>query len=247
MNQGLSLSPFFKSQSLIITFCSLLITLSFGKPALTQPGDTIQLINYDVRLASDVAVVVEWTTKIEYQNDYFLIERSTDSVYWDVLGEVGGSANSSTQIQYTFLDQEPVSGKSIYRLKQISTTGDYSYPAMKEIVVNPEDPGLQIISATPNPFVDHFTIAFQNSSASEVSLTLFNQEGEALLREKIKSKAGQNEFTLNSPTPLPDGLYVLSMIGQEQQLRTYLMIKGQQYITQEGSQTEPNEKTHAKE
>lgn len=246
MNQGLS-SPFFKTQLLLFSICYLLSTNVLGKSSPTQDGDPIELISYEVRIASDVAVVIEWATQKEHQNDYFLIERSTDSVYWDVIGEVGGSGNSSDTVQYTFLDREPLTGKSLYRLKQISTTGDYSYPAIKSIVVNREDSGLQILSATPNPFVDHFTISFQNSSESEVKITLFTQEGEVLLHEIIHAQQGRNEYTLNASTPLPDGLYVVSMLGKEQHLQTYLMIKGHQFITAEGSQVELGAESAIKE
>ncbi len=66
---------------------------------------------------------IDWVTSAEINNNYFVIERSTDGTNFEVIGTVSGSGNSNTTAKYNFNDMNPVLGVNYYRLKQIDYDG----------------------------------------------------------------------------------------------------------------------------
>ncbi|MGB3468821.1 MAG: T9SS type A sorting domain-containing protein [Cyclobacteriaceae bacterium] len=67
--------------------------------------------------------VIEWATLTEEDNDFFTIERSKNSHDWEVIATVEGNGNSSSKIDYSYIDQSPYMGLSYYRLKQTDFDG----------------------------------------------------------------------------------------------------------------------------
>jgi hypothetical protein len=57
-------------------------------------------------------VHLSWTTAEEINNDYFVIERSTDGVDYEKIGVVEGSGTSSGLYQYSFTDYSPLENTS---------------------------------------------------------------------------------------------------------------------------------------
>ncbi|MCX6291537.1 MAG: hypothetical protein NT126_07205 [Bacteroidetes bacterium] len=68
-----------------------------------------------------------WTTGSEINNDYFDVERRTDSDDFKKIGAVAGHGNSSQTIRYSFDDLQPKAGVNYYRLKQVDYNGDFEY------------------------------------------------------------------------------------------------------------------------
>lgn len=72
-------------------------------------------------------VKVVWTTESELDNDYFVVEHSTNRQNWKDVGMIEGKEFSAEKSDYMFLHRSPVSGTNYYRLKQIDTNGDVIY------------------------------------------------------------------------------------------------------------------------
>ena len=72
-------------------------------------------------------VEVKWTTESEINNDYFTLERSSDSYHYSELAIVDGAGNSTSTNNYTFNDQQALRGISYYRLKQTDFDGNFEY------------------------------------------------------------------------------------------------------------------------
>jgi hypothetical protein len=66
---------------------------------------------------------LEWITSSEINNNYFIIERSSDGVNFEDIGKVSGSGNSNTTLKYDFYDLHPFAGDNYYRLKQVDYDG----------------------------------------------------------------------------------------------------------------------------
>ena len=49
-------------------------------------------------------VDLDWLTYSEIRNDYFIIERSIDGIYFQQIGEVAGAGDSFEEIKYYFTD-----------------------------------------------------------------------------------------------------------------------------------------------
>ena len=67
-------------------------------------------------------VVLKWTTASEQDNHYFTIEKSRDASEWSAIGTVPGAGNSSSMINYSFID-DGAQGLGYYRLRQTDING----------------------------------------------------------------------------------------------------------------------------
>jgi len=88
--------------------------------------------------------IVEWTTASEINNDYFLIERSTDGFNWSTIATVDGSGNTTTEITYRAEDNSYGAGINYYRIKQVDFDGQYEYfdiMSIKNVVVQKREIG----------------------------------------------------------------------------------------------------------
>ena len=82
----------------------------------------IELISLGAR-NDGPAVLLEWSTASETDNQYFTIERSTDGLSYSALLSTPGAGTSQTAIDYKAHDAEPVVGVSYYRLRQTDFDG----------------------------------------------------------------------------------------------------------------------------
>lgn len=125
--------------------------------------------------ANGVAVVLNWTTWSEWNNEGFEVQRMKEPLSgrtagWSSLGFVPGSGFSSTTTTYTFLDPAPLPGRAYYRLKQLDVDGAFTYSGI--IVVEGEMP----ISAAhwrlfPNPADATVTLQSDRSMVAEGAIT----------------------------------------------------------------------------
>ena len=60
---------------------------------------------------------------LHVNNDYFSIYRSTNATDWNLIGEIEGAGNTSTQLTYQWIDNNPLSGVSYYKLAQTDYDG----------------------------------------------------------------------------------------------------------------------------
>lgn len=88
----------------------------------------IQLLSFDAKVNTlTEEVVLIWRTASEINNDYFVIEKTTDFEDYKFVVEVKGSGNAYHEIAYESTDQSPSIGTSYYRLKQVDYDGQYTY------------------------------------------------------------------------------------------------------------------------
>ncbi|MBI2967714.1 MAG: hypothetical protein HYY40_07865 [Bacteroidetes bacterium] len=85
-------------------------------------------------------VKTEWSTASETNNDYFVVERVAGADEnslplggkgWAQIGTVQGAGNSRIILNYVFYDEEPCSGLSYYRLRQVDYDGRFSYSEIR--------------------------------------------------------------------------------------------------------------------
>ncbi|MCW8938842.1 MAG: T9SS type A sorting domain-containing protein, partial [Flavobacteriales bacterium] len=89
----------------------------------------IELLDFSGEIYDDISNVLKWATLTEVNNDYFTLERSTDAINFETIAVIPGSGNSSTFMNYNFIDVLP--NKQIptyyYRLKQTDFNGKFEY------------------------------------------------------------------------------------------------------------------------
>ena len=131
----------------------------------------------------DGLVNLSWTTATELNNSGWDIERRADNDKegsWVKVGFVKGIGNSTENKQYKFIDQNNVTGKYSYRLKQIDFNGTITYSNIVEISVTGPDK-FELSQNYPNPFNPETSIRFEVPSSSFVNISVYNMIGEKVV------------------------------------------------------------------
>ncbi|HEX2629644.1 MAG TPA: T9SS type A sorting domain-containing protein [Chitinophagaceae bacterium] len=163
--------------------------------------------------ANNGRVALKWSTATEIDNDFFSIERSVNGSIWTNIGTVDGAGNSSTLLNYQFIDNQPLTGTSFYRIKQTDFDGHYSYSETRQIQ-DAAVPGT--ISIAPVPSNGRTINVAGISNYQGYELTLFNTAGAQLFNKTLSNSS----VTLPS---LAKGVYMIRISnsdkGEAQTLR----------------------------
>ena len=84
----------------------------------------IELLSFDGSKKDDYNLL-KWTTASENNNDYFTIERSEDGENWKIIDIVDGTGNSTSNINYSLIDDSHKNVINYYRLKQTDYDGKF--------------------------------------------------------------------------------------------------------------------------
>ncbi len=167
----------------------------------------IEVLHFTVQPKGEV-VEINWATTMEVNNDFFTIERSTDGQNYEELATLQGVDSSMVTNRYEFVDQEPHSGISYYRLKQTDIDGQYAY--FTPVAIKFSSDNLLFIKVYPNPAIDNqpFNVELNGFEQNEeVVVVLLNQMGEKVFSKVVVSK-GDNLLTAIDPAfKLPCGIY----------------------------------------
>lgn len=168
----------------------------------------VVLGDYSVALTGR-EVTVRWTTTAEWNNSHFSIERSQNGVQFTAIGRVAAT-NSATGSAYNYIDKDPLTGSSFYRLSQTDLDGTTKYFDIKAITMTVAE-GLALFP-NPAPAGQSVTLALNYAAAEKLSVHIVNAQG---MRVQTASyQKGQGYWRQSLPvTSLPAGYYVVYVKG----------------------------------
>lgn len=173
----------------------------------------IEWLSFTAKLNNDDQVLLQWQTASEVNNDYFVVERSTDAVHWEVLQNIPGGLNSFTTKTYLYIDANPLNNRSYYRLHQLDHDGKQTHSPIVTVLNVKEE---QII-VYPNPTKDY--IFFQDNGQGEfLDIQLYNSLGKLVLQSKITNKDRLDLIDF------PPGMYYLVTFDSNN-LRRYQVVE----------------------
>jgi hypothetical protein len=97
------------------------------KIALVDPSSLPIELLYFKGIPGERENHLTWSTASENNNDYFNIEKSSDDEIWEIIDKQKGAGNSSTQLYYSFSDNNVEKIINYYRLKQTDYDGNFKY------------------------------------------------------------------------------------------------------------------------
>ncbi len=150
-------------------------------------------------------VVLHWATASEINNQKFVIERTSDYLNWQAIGEVAGVGNSTFVNQYSFRDFAPLDGVSYYRLRQVDFDGAFAYSRVVVIETGEEQRPFSI-NISPNPFDGDLTIT-SNLIGENMDISIYDVLGRVLYHVNHQSENG----IVNFQPELPSGTYIITV------------------------------------
>lgn len=143
-----------------------------------------------------------WTTATELSNDFFTVERSADGTVFTDIGEVEGSGTSQAKHDYAFVDKEPLSGLSYYRLRQTDFDGTESW---SEVVAVWRDEASEELAVYPNPCAHELFVVGGRLAGERVFI--LDAAG-----RMVMDFANLRRSSIDV-TALPSGSYLVQMTG----------------------------------
>jgi hypothetical protein len=174
----------------------------------------IQLLNFTAKSSQEgngLNVNLNWSTATEINNDYFNIERSVDAINFTSFARVNGAGTSKQILNYSTIDDAPLSGVSYYRLKQTDFDGNTSYSNIKAVnLVNNND---FIFKTYPNPNTGEGFYFQITTNSEELLVVISDCNGEEFYSNLISTIENTNDiYYVDAATKLHSGVYVIRVI-----------------------------------
>jgi hypothetical protein len=153
-------------------------------------------------------VLVHWSTASEINTQMFGVERSSDGINWELIGEVTAAQNSHVKLDYSFWDEKPLNDYSYYRLSQIDIDGVVEYSDPVSLYKNSKE-----WIVFPNPANDLFTIQFGKNSKKFLNISLVDVSGKLVWTASVDElQSLKSELNVDTKTLNP-GLYNLIVVS----------------------------------
>ncbi len=168
----------------------------------------VELTSFEA-IAGNHEVALTWTTAAELNNDYFEVQRSTDSE-WTTVGTVEGT-NEATGSSYDYTDRAVVNGVTYtYRLLSHDINGAVNeYEMTAEATPGAPVPTEYALGQNfPNPFNPTTTITYALKDAGFVTLKVYNLLGQEVAN-LVSQRMEVGNYTVNfDANTLPSGIYI---------------------------------------
>jgi Secretion system C-terminal sorting domain len=147
-------------------------------------------------------VTLNWATSTENNNDYFVIEHSTEGKIFVPIGRVEAKQNSFENQEYQFINETPKQGIAYYRLNQFDKNGNNNYS--KIISVQWDDRDKNKLTFFPNP-VDHRLEIVIENRVEMPQVSFVSNDGRLLKYIVLKGNMQKNSIDLSD---LKSGYYM---------------------------------------
>jgi hypothetical protein len=156
---------------------------------------------------------VTWSTLSEFNNDYFVVERSIDGVTYTAAGTVKGAGNSSTLRTYNFTDPTLSAKVVYYRIRQVDLDRKQNISSTVSLRLD----GIRIknYTAYPNPFTTSLRIQLESAAQELVQVRLINTTGQVLRTLSVNIQKGDNTIVLPQMESVKTGLYYVELLSSE--------------------------------
>lgn len=171
---------------------------NFLSTGVQQPAEIsgvlpVELLYFKAIPKENEVVELTWETAVEYNNNFFSVERSKDGQLWELVKKVDGVGFSNKKTAYRTMDENPYNGSSFYRLKQTDYDGQFSFSDIKQIELHSVG-----ITIYPNPVSDELFVNIPTTNQMYF-YTLYDTKGKELMTGRISNE--QNRIIINKLSP----------------------------------------------
>lgn len=161
-------------------------------------------------------VALDWTTMMEENTSYFIVEHSTNGSSFTGVATVQAQGNSTYEAKYKYIFASPDLTKNNYfRIKQVDIDGKSSYSATRSVKF---DKGQVVaLQVYPNPVKDVLQLNIQRAN---IQVLLVDQTGKTV--QQLSLQQGQHTIDMAS---MPTGIYQLAIFEKGIRIDTKKIMK----------------------
>lgn len=179
----------------------------------------ISLVHFHATVISAKQVQLNWATATEFNNQYFVVERSSNGLEFRKIGTaINSKGNSISTQQYQTWDYTPLQGVSYYRLRQTDIDGKTTYSNMVKVSINNLEENQ--LNVYPNPTTTVLTLQLQDAATHKYQLIIYSEAGKL-----VKSQAITTNQTMIYTASLANGVYLLEVIENGKPVKSFRVIK----------------------
>ena len=186
------------------TFNDSTLAYSISTPAQLP----IQFVDFALaQLKGEVSL--SWSTTGSINTTRYIIERSCNGEKFSSLGQVN-SLKLSSDGKYNFVDNQPFSGKTFYRIVNVDAAGKETYSKVLMIDLNIKEHNLILY---PNPATMHTQLLYNSDATENVAIQIVDLIGHSVIAERWSVVKGNNSILLNL-SKLTVGFYFIKINNQ---------------------------------
>lgn len=178
----------------------------------------VNLTGFSAHILNQTSVQLQWATATEKDNAYFRLERSKDLHQVESMAQVPAlEADGGQGHLYSFIDQQPHSGTSYYRLWQVDRSGrSTAYPWIPVML------DTQAYGVFPNP-IRETTFTLHLDEPQTAQIRFYGVHGQSISFQKVSSQ--ENNLVLKSKHKLSPGVYIIQVDERGQTRQHRLMVE----------------------
>lgn len=152
-------------------------------------------------------VSLQWSTANEANNRHYEIERSSDGIHFNSIGNIEAGNNPGTLQQYLFNDVKAFTGINYYRLKQVDKDGRINYSTIVRVVVANSKGALYTVY--PNPAIEKTTVRML-ADLKQLTVRFNDVSGKVLYQKSLQTVKTGEEIRIPL-SGFSKGLYLLTI------------------------------------
>jgi len=186
-------------------------------PATVLPVENLSLSAH----VRDAGVDLNWVTEREQNMQAFEVERSSNGLAFEKIGELAAKGFTEGSTSYSLIDEQPVTGMNYYRLRQLELDGSFTYSQIVKAWITPE----AAVMVSPTAFTDYLFVTATGNQPGEqaYSFSLYNSNGQEAMRQELLLN-GNEPYSIAVET-LPAGVYVYTLRNANGQAFTGRLIR----------------------
>ncbi len=195
------------TQSLFFTLISLFFLNTSNVQAGVSYDETLNVEEYSV------GFLLSWSTKVEENNKYFLIERSLDGKTFKNIGKVVADVDADNKRKYSFEDLMLGLETAHYRLRQVDVDGTYNFT---EVVSSTKFiKSTFTINTSEEMESNMYAVTIESLEAASMQIMLNNSEGEIVQNIEAKVDKGFTVVPIDLSFENPGNYTTVLKIGGE--------------------------------
>jgi hypothetical protein len=154
-------------------------------------------------------IAVSWNVENELNIAKYIVQRSANGINFTDVAVIPAKGNTSSPLNYSWLDTKPSPGNNFYRVKSYETTNGQRYSAIVKVSAGDSR---QDISIYPNP-VSNKTIALHLSNIKQdvYTIRIIDKIGQTVQVNTITNSGGEEAISIALPNKIPADTYILQM------------------------------------